>query len=94
MLYCCLAYSSWPIVRPFKGASRVLQGQYHAMLKNICRVLFGQNMILGKQDSVLVSMELLKGSWDIVSKVISTPIGVISTYNYSYLTYNPTYDVP
>ena len=64
------------------------------MLKNICRVLFGQNMILGKQDSVLVSMELLKGSWDLVSKVISTPIGVISTYNYSYLTYNPTYDVP
>ena len=34
---------------------------------------------------------LLKGSWDLVSKVISTLIGVISSYKYIYLTYNPSY---
>ena len=34
---------------------------------------------------------ILGGSWDLVSRVISTLIGVISKYNYSYLTYNPTY---
>ena len=34
---------------------------------------------------------LLGGSWDLVSKVISTLIGVISNYKYSYLIYNPTY---
>ena len=28
---------------------------------------------------------LLGGSWDLVSKVISTLIGVISNYKYSYL---------
>ena len=31
---------------------------------------------------------------DLVSKVISTLIGVISTYKYSYLIYNPSYKVP
>ena len=31
------------------------------------------------------------GSWDLVSRVICTLIGVISNYNCSYLTYNPTY---
>ena len=34
---------------------------------------------------------ILGGSWDLVSRVISTLIGVISNYNYSYLTYNPSY---
>ena len=34
---------------------------------------------------------LLGGSWDLVSKVKSTLIGVISSYKYSYLIYNPTY---
>ena len=34
---------------------------------------------------------LLGGSSDLVSRVISTLIGVISNYNYSYLTYNPSY---
>ena len=33
---------------------------------------------------------VLGGSWDLVSKVISTLIGVISNYKYSYLSYNPT----
>ena len=28
---------------------------------------------------------LLGGSWDLVSKVISTLIGVLTKYNYSYL---------
>ena len=37
---------------------------------------------------------LLGGSWDLVSKVISTLIGVISNYKYSYLVYNPIYYVP
>ena len=34
------------------------------------------------------------GSWDLVSKVISTLIGVIIKYNHSYLIYNPNYYVP
>ena len=34
---------------------------------------------------------LLGGSWDLVSKVISTINGVISRYKYSYLNYNPSY---
>ena len=34
---------------------------------------------------------LLGGSGDLVSKVISTLIGVISNYKYSYLSYNPSY---
>ena len=33
----------------------------------------------------------LGGSGDLVSKVISPLIGVISNYKYSYLTYNPSY---
>ena len=34
---------------------------------------------------------LLGGSWDLVSKVISTLIGVISSYKYSYHNHNPSY---
>ena len=34
---------------------------------------------------------LLEGSWDLVSRVISTSTRVISRYNYSYLIYNPVY---
>ena len=34
---------------------------------------------------------ILRGSWDLVSRVISTLIKVTSRYNYSYPTYNPTY---
>ena len=37
---------------------------------------------------------LLGGSWDLVSTVISTLSGVISNYKYSYLNYNPSYQVP
>ena len=33
--------------------------------------------------------DTLGGSWDLVSTVISTLIGVISTYKCSYLNYNP-----
>ena len=36
-------------------------------------------------------LSLLGGSWDLVSRVISTLIGVISNYNCTYLTYNPNY---
>ena len=34
---------------------------------------------------------ILGGSWDLVSKVVSTLIGVISSYKYSYPNYNPSY---
>ena len=34
---------------------------------------------------------LLKGSWDLVSRVMSISIEVISNYNCSYLAYNPNY---
>ena len=37
---------------------------------------------------------LLGGSWDVVSKVIGTLVGVICRYKYSYLMYNPSYYVP
>ena len=35
--------------------------------------------------------DVLGGSGDLVSKVISTLIGVISNYKHSYLIYNPSY---
>ena len=34
---------------------------------------------------------LLGGSWDLVTKVISTLSGAISNCKYSYLSYNPSY---
>ena len=34
---------------------------------------------------------LLGGSWDLVSRVISTLTGVISSYKYSYHNSNPSY---
>ena len=37
---------------------------------------------------------ILGGSWDLVSKFMSTLIGVISSYKYSYPKYNPSYEVP
>ena len=37
------------------------------------------------------SLPLLGGSGDLVSKVISTLIGVISNYKYSYRIYKPSY---
>ena len=37
------------------------------------------------------TLTILGGSWDLVSKVISTLIGVISSYKYSYHSYNPSY---
>ena len=36
-------------------------------------------------------LSLLGGSGDLVSKVISPLIGLISNYKYSYLIYNPSY---
>ena len=38
-----------------------------------------------------VGTTILTGSWDLVSRVISTLVGVISNYNCSYLTYNSNY---
>ena len=37
------------------------------------------------------NLEVLGGSGDLVSKVISPLIGVIRNYKYSYLIYNPSY---
>ena len=57
-------------------------------------------MGLSKQGSLKGSLKgsikvSLKGSirdvWDLVSKAVSTSIGLISSYKYSYLTYNPSY---
>ena len=49
----------------------------------------------GVADIVVTKSEkakrVLGGSWDLVSKVISTLRGVISNYKYSYLSYNPSY---
>ena len=39
----------------------------------------------------IADRDLLGGSWDLVSMVISTLSGVISNYKYSYLNYNRTY---
>ena len=38
-----------------------------------------------------VSVQILGGSWDLVSRVISTLIGVISVCTCTYLAYNPNY---
>ena len=45
----------------------------------------GRGASLGPRTSIL------GGSWDLVSRVISTLIGVVSNCNYSYLTCNPSY---
>ena len=45
----------------------------------------------GRHRSASNPPSLLGGSWDLVSKVISTLIGVISSYKYSYHNYNPSY---
>ena len=42
----------------------------------------------------LTSKELLGGSWDLVSRVIGTLIGVRKNCNYSCPISNPTYSVP
>ena len=39
----------------------------------------------------LTGPTILGGSWDLVSEVISTLIGVRSSYKYSYPHYNPSY---
>ena len=39
----------------------------------------------------LLKGALLGGSWDLVSKVISSLIGVISSYKYNYPNSNPSY---
>ena len=39
--------------------------------------------------TVTSGFRVLGGSWDLVSRVISTLIGVKGKYNCSYLTYNP-----
>ena len=50
---------------------------------------FGYFLFRGQR--FLRTKRLLGGSGDLVSKVISTLIGVISNYKYSYLIYNPSY---
>ena len=60
------------------------------------RLLHFSNMLSGSEPSadppeVLGVLSLLGGSGDLVSKVISTLIGVISNYKYNYLIYNPSY---
>ena len=45
---------------------------------------------LNPRTSPTLSKSLLGGSWDLVSKDISTLIGVISSYRYSYPNYNPS----
>ena len=47
--------------------------------------------IVAEHTSKPSSTSVLGGSWDLVSKVISTLIGVIGNYKYSYLPYNPSY---
>ena len=43
---------------------------------------------LGFMGSCMDPSEVLGGSWDLASKVISPLVGVISNYKYSYLVYN------
>ena len=45
----------------------------------------------GVQCSCVIPAVVLAGSWDLVSKVISTFIGAISLYSCSYLTDSPNY---
>ena len=48
-------------------------------------------LAFSSQASLSSPAALLRGSWDLISRVISTFIKVISRYNYSYLTDNCTY---
>ena len=67
----------------------------------VCRVLlFGnrvtENNMSGADRTAfsfipVIQVSVLGGSLFLVSKVISTLIGVINNYKYSYLIYNPTY---
>ena len=61
----------------------------------MCRVLRTRKMLgshkSGSSKVMMAPRRLLGGSWDLVSKVISTLIGVITKYNYSYLISNPSY---
>ena len=53
---------------------------------------YNPNLLGGSRDLVSKVISTLSGvSGDLVSKVISTLIGVISNYKYSYLSYNPSY---
>ena len=42
-------------------------------------------------DATIIPEGILGGSWDLLSRVISTLTGVTSNYKYSYLIYNPSY---
>ena len=44
-----------------------------------------------KHGNTLVPQALLGGSWDLVRKVVSTLLGVIGSYKYSYPSDNPSY---
>ena len=39
-------------------------------------------------------MGVIRDVWDLVSKVISTVLGGISSHKHSFLTCNPRYEVP
>ena len=48
-------------------------------------------IVCPETENRMILTSVLGGSWDLVSKVISPLIGVISNYKYSYLIYNPSY---
>ena len=77
--YCyCMLRTSIPIIRrclPVWTGSRRAEAQRESLKQRA-------GYWLGVQDA-------LRGSWDLVSKVLSTLSAVISNYKYSYLTLNP-----
>ena len=50
-----------------------------------------QSYACPETENRMILTSVLGGSWDLVSKVISPLIGVISNYKYNYLIYNPSY---
>ena len=61
-------------------------GSGHLFLRFVCGAEGDLEIEVGDLGSILGG-----ALGDLVSKVISTLIGVISNYRYSYLIYNPSY---
>ena len=75
---------------PLNASRRAGSGSWHAGAGKgpLKGVLIG--LLKGILKGIYKS-SIIGGSWDLVSKVISTVSVVVSNYKYSYLTYIPSY---
>ena len=85
-----------PLSSSFLGLPYRILNMNHK--KELLRGLWVETQIIEAFPRSSASYVQIKGSWDLVRKVIvyiytyiHTLIGVISNYKYSYLVYNPSY---